>query len=154
MGPRLAATAVLAACASLLAACATSAAPHNAPTSTTAASASSTSSSSSSSGGLTVTLTATPSSTTPGTAVAFSLKAYESHAIGALGYRIAYGDGATDQNPVPQFCRAGPGQPASQTWQLSHAYAKPGTYTVTATVTANCTTDRGSATVTVAVSSA
>ena len=153
MGSRSAMPAVLAACVCLLAACATSEAPHGAPTSTTAVSASSTSSSSSS-GGLTVTLTATPSSTTPGTAVVFSLSAHENDALGAFGYQIAYGDGTTDQNAVPQWCRAAPGQPASQAWRLVHSYAKPGTYRVTARVAVNCTSDRTSATVTVTVSSA
>ncbi|HXZ62505.1 MAG TPA: hypothetical protein VEG62_07165 [Acidimicrobiales bacterium] len=150
MGPRRAALALLAACSCLLAACATTEMPRGASPSTTAAS----TTSSSSSSGLTVTLTAAPSSTTPGSAVVFLLSAHESDALGAFGYHIAYGDGATDENPVPQWCRAAPGQPASQTWRLVHSYAKPGTYTVTASVAVNCTTDRGSATVTVTVSSA
>lgn len=68
-----------------------------------------------------------------------------------LSYDVAYGDGATDQNEVPEFCRAGPGQPVSQTWQLSHRYGQPRTYSVAATIQAGCTSDRGTATVTVTI---
>jgi hypothetical protein len=79
------------------------------------------------------------------------VRAQESHAPGALTYQIAYGDGATDQNTAPTVCQGGPGQAASQTWQLSHAYNGSGTYAVAVTVKANCTQDRATATVTVTI---
>jgi hypothetical protein len=94
------------------------------------------------SGGLTVSFTTSTPTTAPGTTVKFTLTATETQAKGALGYRVAYGDGATEQNAVPQFCLAGPGTPQTSSWQLAHAYAKPGTYTVTVTVAANCTPDQ------------
>jgi hypothetical protein len=84
-----------------------------------------------------------------GTPVTFTLTATESHAPGALGYVITYGDGTSDSNPVPQFCVAGPGPPSSQTWTLIHRYTAGGTYTVTATVSVNCSPDKATATLTV-----
>jgi hypothetical protein len=101
------------------------------------------------SGGLTVTLLT--STTAPGAALGFIVTAEETHARGALGYRISYGDGTSDQNVVPLICTAGAGSVQSQVWQLSHHYPSPGTYQVTAIVTANCTLDRATASVPVTV---
>ena len=58
------------------------------------------------------------------------------HALGALAYQMAYGDGTSDQNSVPNYCASGPGAPASQTWKLPHSYAKTGTYRATVTLRA------------------
>jgi PKD repeat protein len=80
------------------------------------------------------------------------VSADESHAPGALTYQISYGDDSTDQNTAPTVCQSGPGQPSSQTWQHSHAYASSGTYTVEVTVQANCTSDRATATLMVTIS--
>ena len=101
------------------------------------------------SGGLTVTLGT--STTAPGAAIRFVVTAEEAHARGALGYRVSYGDGTSDQNVVPLVCLAGAGSVQSQVWQLSHLYPSPGAYRVTATVTANCTPDRATASVPVTV---
>jgi hypothetical protein len=102
------------------------------------------------SGGLAVTLSAAPAHATSGSSVGFTLKATETRATGALHYEVAFGDGATSANPTPLFCRAGPGRPSSQTWSLTHHYATPGTYTVTATVGVNCSPDRTTVTLNVA----
>jgi hypothetical protein len=101
------------------------------------------------SGGLTVTLLT--STTAPGAALGFIVTAEETHARGALGYRISYGDGTSDQNVVPLICTAGAGSVQSRVWQLWHHYPSPGSYRVTATVTANCTVDRATASVPVTV---
>jgi hypothetical protein len=79
------------------------------------------------------------------------VSADESHAPGALTYQIYYGDGATDQNTAPTVCQGGPGPAANETWQLFHTYSQSGTYTVTVTVLANCTSDRTTNTVTVTI---
>lgn len=102
-------------------------------------------------GGLTVTLTAAPSRATHGGNVAFTATAHETHAPGALGYQLSYGDGATDQNAVAQFCRAEPAGPTSETWPTKHAYRASGTYTVVVTVRANCTSDRATASLSITV---
>ena len=96
-------------------------------------------------------MTVTPKSVSVGAPVTFSLSAAESHAPGALTYQISYGDGTTDQNTGPTVCLGGPGVPANQTWQLSHAYNQSGTYTVSVTVLANCTSDRSTTTLTVTI---
>jgi hypothetical protein len=101
------------------------------------------------SGGLTVTLLT--STTAPGASVGFVVTADETHARGALGYRVSYGDGTSDQNVVPLICIAGAGSVQTQVWQLSHHYASAGAYRVTATVTANCTADRATASLPVTV---
>jgi len=74
--------------------------------------------------------------------VDFTINATESHAPGALAYQVAFGDGATDQNNTPTYCSSGPGPAAGDTWQLAHVYAKKGRYQASATVRANCTSDR------------
>jgi hypothetical protein len=93
-----------------------------------------------------VTVTAVPSPAAHGATVQFNLTATETQPQGAFGYQIAYGDGATDQNAVPQFCVAGSGPPQTQHWQLAHTYAASGTFNVSVTVSANCTPDRATAT--------
>ena len=127
-----------------------------APTTTTSRSTTTTTaqtaSATATSGGLTVTLSATPASAPVGTSVQFTIKASESHAPGALVYQLQYGDGSSDQNTAPTTCRGGAASPAQQTWQLSHRYAKKGTFFARVTVKANCTPDQATATVTVTVS--
>jgi hypothetical protein len=83
--------------------------------------------------------------------VTLNVTASETHEPGSLSYRLAYGDGATDQNVVSQLCRAGPGSLAQQTWQLTHRYVTAGTYSATATVSAGCTPDRATAMVNITV---
>ncbi len=108
-------------------------------------------STSASSGGLDVTVTASPSHGAAGTLVDLTVRARETHAPGALTYQISYGDGSTDQNTAPAMCRGGTAPPASQSWQRTHRYGQVGTYTVAATVQANCTPDRATATVMVTI---
>ncbi len=98
-------------------------------------------------GGLSIALSADPSHGPIGTAVTFTLKATETAAPGALHYQVAYGDGQSDSNITPTVCT--PAAPAAQTWTLSHQYAAPGTYSVTATVAVNCSPDQATATVAV-----
>jgi hypothetical protein len=100
-------------------------------------------------GGLTIVLTASPSHGPNSTPVTFTLKATESNAPGALHYQVTYGDGAVDSNVTPTLCTAGPGQPASQTWTLTHHYATATSFTVVAAVGVNCSPDKATATVTV-----
>jgi hypothetical protein len=104
------------------------------------------------SGDLTVTLTATPPAAKAGSPVRFDLTAYASHAPGALGYRLQYGDGTSAaESAVPLFCFAGRGAPMRGTWRLSHRYRTAGRYRVSASVSVNCTSDHATATVTVNV---
>jgi hypothetical protein len=98
---------------------------------------------------LTIVLTADPSRGPVSTPVSFTLKASDSSARGALGYQVTYGDGGMDSNVTPALCTAGPGQPESQTWSLTHQYATATSFTVVATVTVNCSPDKASATLTV-----
>jgi hypothetical protein len=100
------------------------------------------------SGGLTITLSATPANAPAGTTVHFTIKASESRAPGALVYQLAYGDGTSDQNTAPTTCKGGPATPAQQTWQLTHRYAKKGSFFAHVTVKANCTPDQASASIT------
>lgn len=97
-------------------------------------------------GGLTVTLTVSQGSTTPGPPVGVTLNAQETAANGALGYQVSYGDGSGDQNVVPTLCTAGRGSPETQTWYLTHTYRAAGSYTITATVYVSCGHDRATAT--------
>jgi hypothetical protein len=94
-------------------------------------------------------LTADPSHGPVGTAVTFTIEASETNAPGALSYLLSYGDGSQASNPVPQFCTAGPGAPATQTWTLTHQYSAAGTYTVTVNVGVNCSPDKAAASLTV-----
>jgi hypothetical protein len=77
----------------------------------------------------------------------FTIHATDAHAHGALGYDVAFGDGKTAANAVPQFCVAG-GIPQHDLWQLAHHYAA-GTYHVTVTVRVNCTRAAATARLTV-----
>ena len=88
-----------------------------------------------------MTLAATPSHSTAGAAVQFVITAREEHAPGMLGYQLSYGDGASDQNVVAEVCRGGTIGSAHDTWKLTHRYTTTGTFTASASVTANCTPD-------------
>jgi hypothetical protein len=80
-----------------------------------------------------------------------TVSAHEANASGALSYQVGYGDGTVDQAAAPLFCRS-PSAPESQTWSLSHSYTAAGSFTVSATVTANCTSGRATASLAVGVS--
>lgn len=67
-----------------------------------------------------------------------------------LGHELSYGDGTGDYTATPLFCTATV-SPQSQTWRVSHAYASAGTFTISATVSANCTPDHVTASVAVTV---
>jgi len=99
--------------------------------------------------GLTVTLSASPARFKAGSPVLFSASAYERDARGALGYQFLYGDGTSaPQSAVPLFCLAGGGRPVHEHWRFTHRYRKPGRFTASLTVHANCSGDRARATVT------
>ena len=80
--------------------------------------------------------------------VHFTVSAAVAHARGALGYDVAFGDGTSTGNPVPQFCVAGNGIPRHAVWHLAHRYAA-GSYHVTVTVRVNCTRAAATARLTV-----
>jgi hypothetical protein len=101
------------------------------------------------SGGLTVTMTAEPTRAKTGQSVEFVIDARETSAPGLLSYQITYGDGASDGNVVAQICRSP--APAHTTWTLHHSYDTAGEFRPSVTVTANCTSDRATATLTLAV---
>jgi len=103
------------------------------------------------SGSLTVTLTASPSHVAPDQEVEFVVSARDSRAHGVLAYQLTFGDGAGTHNVTPLLCTA-TAAPQEETWGLSHAYGANGTYTVSATVSANCTPDRATASVALTVS--
>ncbi|MGD0810626.1 MAG: hypothetical protein ABSA91_13110 [Acidimicrobiales bacterium] len=98
-------------------------------------------------GGLSVTLTVRPWRAERGAAVQVSLSVSDSHATGALGYLLAFGDGSSAAPALPMYCLAGPGRAAHQTWQLSHRYVRAGHYKVMASGFANCGPGRVTATV-------
>jgi PKD domain len=102
-------------------------------------------------GGLSVTLTLKPWRADRGTAVQFNLSVSDSHATGALGYVVEFGDGSSAAPAMPMYCLAGGGRPAHQTWQLSHRYVRSGHYKVTASGFANCGSGRVTATVNIVV---
>ena len=92
--------------------------------------------------GLAVTLAIAPTPASAGSPVVVRLTATDPHARGALGYVVRFGDGTTaESSPVPQFCLAGTGRPAHQTWRLPHRYERRGRYSMSATVYINCTHD-------------
>jgi hypothetical protein len=102
--------------------------------------------------GLTVTLTAAPARTSPGTTVRFVASASTQHATGALGYGLSYGDGrSAPPIAIPDFCLAGPGRPAQESWRFAHSYRTPGRYRVRLNVYVNCGGQRASVVVTVTV---
>ena len=88
--------------------------------------------------GLVLSLTVKPQPANVGAVVKFDLYLSATHAKGALGYVLQFGDGATSQNPVPMFCLAGLGRAAHETWQLSHRYARSGTFKIVASGYVNC----------------
>ena len=102
-------------------------------------------------GGLSVTLTVKPWKADRGAALQFHLSVTDSHATGALGYLLVFGDGSSAAPALPMYCLAGPGRPAHQTWQLSHRYVKAGHFKVMASGYANCGSGRVTATVSIDV---
>ncbi len=102
-------------------------------------------------GGLSVTLTVKPWRADRGAAVRFNLSVSDSHATGALGYLLVFGDGSSTAPAMPMYCLAGGGRPAHQTWQLSHRYVRSGHYPVIASGFANCGSGRVTATVNIDV---
>jgi hypothetical protein len=78
--------------------------------------------------------------------VRFDLSVTDSHATGALGYVLVFGDGSSAAPAIPMYCLAA-GRPAHETWQLSHRYLKAGHYRVMASGFANCGPGRVTATV-------
>ena len=98
-------------------------------------------------GGLSVTLTVRPWRADRGAAVQFNLSVSDSHATGALGYLLVFGDGSSTAPAMPMYCLAGGGRPAHQTWQLSHRYLRSGHYKVMASGFANCGSGRDTASV-------
>lgn len=101
-------------------------------------------------GGLSVTLTVRPWRADHGAVVRFDLSVTDSHATGALGYVLVFGDGSSAAPAIPMYCLA-VGRPAHETWQLSHRYLKAGDYKVTASGFANCGPGRVTATVNIEV---
>ena len=102
-------------------------------------------------GGLSVTLTVKPWRADRGASVQFKLSVSDSHATGALGYLLEFGDGSSTAPAMPMYCLAGGGRPAHQTWQLSHRYVRSGHYRVMASGFANCGSGRVTATVNIDV---
>jgi len=106
---------------------------------------------SSSIGGLTVRLRISPARVTRDAAVVFSVSIAARHAVGALGYRLSFGDGTSRANIIPLYCRAGPGVPAHASWRFDHRYEKAGLYRVSVIGYVNCAAARATATATVVV---
>ncbi|HXR21689.1 MAG TPA: hypothetical protein VN786_03950 [Acidimicrobiales bacterium] len=102
-------------------------------------------------GGLSVTLTVKPWRAGRGAAVQFNLSVSDSHATGALGYLVEFGDGSSAAPAMPMYCLAGGGRPAHESWQLSHRYVRSGHYKVMASGFANCGSGRVTATVNIDV---
>lgn len=102
--------------------------------------------------GLTVTLTALPGRTRPGRTVQIVARASTQQATGALGYGLSYGDGSSAPPvAIPQFCLAGPGRPAKDSWRFTHRYRAPGRYRIRLDVYVNCGGGRASVGVMVTV---
>jgi hypothetical protein len=102
-------------------------------------------------GGLSVTLTVKPWRANRGAPVQFSLSVSDTHAKGALGYLLVFGDGSSAAPALPMYCLAGPGRSSHESWQLSHRYVKAGHYKVTASDFANCGSGRVTATLNIDV---
>jgi hypothetical protein len=92
--------------------------------------------------GLRISLKISPRRVAPGVTVVYEVHLTASHAVGALGYRMSFGDGASRANPIPQYCLQAPGRAASADWTIRHHYAKAGTYKVVVTGFVNCTAAR------------
>jgi hypothetical protein len=87
-----------------------------------------------------------------GSPVEVNFTAYAPHALGALDYRLRYGDGTSAaQSTVPLICIDGRRIPARQTWRLTHRYKSAGRYRVSVSVYVNCTNAHATASVTVIV---
>jgi len=95
------------------------------------------------SGGLTISLAVAPTRAATDSPIRFKASAYERHAGGAFGYRLAYGDGSVaSSGALPLFCIAGNAPPANRTWSFTHRYKRPGSYRALLDVYVNCTSDR------------
>jgi hypothetical protein len=57
--------------------------------------------------GLSIRLKVTPTRVARGAVVTFSVELAASHAVGALGLRLSFGDGTGRGNPIPQYCLVG-----------------------------------------------
>jgi hypothetical protein len=101
-------------------------------------------------GGLSVTLTVKPWRAQRDAAVQFNLSVTDSHATGALGYLLVFGDGSSTAPAMPMYCLA-TARAAHQTWKLSHRYLRSGHYKVMASGFANCGAGRVTATVNIEV---
>jgi PKD repeat protein len=80
--------------------------------------------------------------TAVGSNVTFDVASSETQAYGALGPEyLAFGNGASEGFATPEYCLA---QPVAETndRQISYSYSKPGSYTASVTVGANCTPDQ------------
>lgn len=89
--------------------------------------------------GLRISLKVVPERVAAGGSVVIDLHLAASHATGALGYWVYFGDGTGRANPIPLYCLAGQGRPASGSWRFNHRYERAGTYKVAATGYVNCT---------------
>ena len=92
------------------------------------------------SGTLTATITVSAARPSPGAMVEITVSANDPDAHGVLTHELSFGDGSGDYTANPLFCLATV-SPRSQAWNVQHAYDHAGTYTVSATVSANCTPD-------------
>lgn len=80
----------------------------------------------------------------------FALSVTDSHANGALGYVLKFGDGSSGSPVMPMYCLA-VGRAAHATWQLTHRYSSAGHYKTTATAFSNCGGGRVTTTVDVRI---
>jgi hypothetical protein len=101
-------------------------------------------------GGLSVTLTVRPWRAAKGAVVHFEVSVSDSHANGALGYIVEFGDGSSAAPVMPMYCLA-VSRPAHQSWQLSHRYLRAGNFKATASGFSNCGSGRVRAIVNVQV---
>ncbi len=101
--------------------------------------------------GLRISLKVSPERVVPGAVVAFRLHLAASHAVGALGYQLNFGDGTSRANPIPMYCLAGAGVAAHETWRFNHQYRKAGVYHVSVVGFVNCSPARATARATIAV---
>lgn len=101
---------------------------------------------------LTISLKVSPKRVAPDAAVTFRLRLAATHAVGALGYVLSFGDGTSRANPIPMYCMAGSGVSEHETWRFTHSYRRAGIYTVVATGRVNCSRARVVARATIVVS--
>lgn len=85
--------------------------------------------------------------------VTFTLTMSDSHAVGAFGYELKFGDGTSRTIAVPQYCLVPPGRPAHATWRFTHRYSKIGRYRVSVLGYVNCTSTRALRAITVVITS-